>query len=296
MRRTFLLIHNPMAGRRGDRLVRKVVRILECQNAVVTQVTETTVAGASKKVALLLRENSFDAVLVAGGDGTIRAAAEQLAGHDVPMGIIPAGTGNVLAVEIGLPFAPQDLAHLLMAGPVIDVTGAHIDGKPFFLMAGVGFDGHVIHNLNLAVKQRIGKLAYVWPILCALRAKPYPLKVTIDSTDYAPTWLILTRVSHYAGKFILAPDVDLRTGRMTAVLFNARTRLGRLRELLMLALGRLHQGKQVEQLSCDSVSVTAERPTLVEADGDALGTTPVAFNNGLAKMRLIVPQAYAAGD
>ncbi len=291
MRRRFLLLHNPVAGLRRHRLVRRVVRELEECGAEVVMLRLWGLGQNLPQEALaqIVHFDRFDAVIAAGGDGTVRALAKALGSDtDVPIGVIPAGTGNVLARELPLPSTPHAIAQTLLNGPVVKVPCAMAGDEPFFLMAGIGFDGEIISDLNVELKRRIGKLAYVWPVLHALFRRPVSFEVLIDGTSHQASWVVVAKSSRYAGGFVIARQARVTDAHLTAILFEAKTRRGRLMEMIALGLGQQHRLTGVNILACSKLEFV-DPGFAVQIDGDVAGSTPVDVHLGGNSLRLIVP-------
>lgn len=293
MRRRFFLIANPGAGVFGAPLVDEVVRALLSRGAAV----ERTTAASLKDATLAAREAAgsgrYDAVVAAGGDGTIRHVASALIGTDTPLGIIPVGTGNVLAHEIGLPATPAAVASTLLEGPISTVACAEANGETFLLMVGAGFDARVLSSLDQRLKSRVGKMAYAGPLLGALVRPADTLDVTIDGQHRTASWVVIANARHYGGRFVLAPHAGILERGLEAILFKSRSRTVLLGQLMSLAAGRLGpralHGGDVEMLRCSRVSVTARDAVPTQIDGDVLGTTPLEISAGTAELSLIVP-------
>ena len=289
-RRRLLLIANPGAGRRGRRLLPPTIAFLEQAGATVTRGPSGSIEDARRALAEAARGDSYDAVLVAGGDGSFRVAATALLGTQMPIGLIPLGTGNVLASELDLPQTPYELARAFLDGPTVAIKSATANGAPFFLMAGAGFDGAVIARLDQGWKQRLGKAAYVPPVLRALSGPLPRLAVTIDGAQHQASWAIVANARNYGGRFVLVPHTHVLDDGLHAVLFQARDRLTLTRQLLALAQGRLHAQPDVRMLPCRQVSIRAEGDVPVEIDGDASGSTPLNIAATDAVVRVIVPE------
>ncbi|MGQ0672849.1 MAG: diacylglycerol/lipid kinase family protein [Hyphomicrobium sp.] len=284
MRRTFLLVHNPIAGIAGRRLVDRVTSALQVAGARVVKAP----AGADGPDLSALDGGGFDAVIAAGGDGTFRALAKTL-GPRLPIGFLPMGTGNVLACEIRLPRGPAAIAEVFMHGPAIGIEGARANGEPFFLMAGAGFDGDVIGRLDTGLKRRIGKAAYVGPVLGALGRKRPGLQVEVDGVAHEAGWVVVAKSRCYGGSFVIAPKAGLLVPHLVAVLFKSRSRVVRLRQLLALGSGLLTSDPGVEMIDCASVRIVSEEPAPVEIDGDPFAATPLEVLAGGPRASLIVP-------
>ncbi|MBU1212560.1 MAG: NAD(+)/NADH kinase [Alphaproteobacteria bacterium] len=291
MRRRFLLLHNPVAGLRRHRLVRKVVRELEERGADVVMLRLWGLSQHLSQEALerIVKFDQFDALIAAGGDGTVRALAKALgANASVPIGVIPAGTGNVLARELPLPSRPHDVAEMLLHGPVAEIPGALAGGEPFFLMAGVGFDGEIIGGLNLELKRRIGKSAYAWPTTKALAHRPKLFSVLVDDIPYTANWVVGAKARRYAGGFTIANDISVKDARLVAVLFQATSYRGRLLELTALGLGLHQRLATVAVIPCQKIEVV-DAGLPVQIDGDEAGFSPVTIRMGGGHLRMIVP-------
>lgn len=300
MRRRFFLVENPGAGVAGSPLVEDVVRLLAKGGATVTRTRGADIPTDQRAVRRAAESGRYDAIIAAGGDGTIRHAAVALIGTDVALGIIPVGTGNVLAHEIGLARTPTAIAAMLLEGPVAKVACAQANGEPFLLMVGAGFDARVVGALDQRLKSRVGKAAYAGPLIGAIIRPVDTLIVTVDGRRHVATWAVIANARHYGGRFVLAPRTGILERGLEAILFKTRSRAVLFGQLMSLAAGRLEpraaHGGEIEMLACSRVTVAARRPVPVQIDGDAFGTTPVEVDAGSCEVRLIVPTAAPGGS
>lgn len=294
-RRRFVLVRNPNAGLYGRTLLGEVVARLAAAKAVVRIVSAGSVADARRLIDDALSAEPVDAVVAAGGDGTIRALAETLSQRSAPLGLIPIGTGNVMAREIGLAPRGALVAETLLTGRSITIHGSRANGQPFFLMAGIGFDGRIVHALNQALKRTVGRAAYVPPILASL-AKPLDdLLVEVDGKQEEANWVVAANSSHYAGAFIIAPDAHLDTAGLSAVLIRARNRAELLLQLTFMAAGRFERCRGVTIRPCTRLKASGRRREApVEIDGDPFGFSPVEIEANGPKLELIVPASYVS--
>src|SRR5438552_2311294 len=185
MRRRFFLISNPAAGVAGATLVEDAMRALERNGASLTRTMAVDIAAARRAARMAADSGKYDAVIAAGGDGTIRHVAAALIGAETPLGIIPVGTGNVLAQEIGLAATAGAVVPMLLDGPVATVACAQANAEPFLLMVGAGFDARVLAALDQRLKSRVGKMAYAGPLLGALIRPVVPLNVKVAGHQHA---------------------------------------------------------------------------------------------------------------
>ncbi len=243
MRSRFALVFNATAGVALPRLLDGVLATLRAEGAEVFQLPARSAIEAADRVAELAEQNVCDAVIAAGGDGTFRAVATGAAGTALPVGVIPLGTGNVLANEIGLRRRAREIAAVLLSGEEVEVRGGLVNGAPFFLMLGAGFDARVIAKLNYRSKRTLGRGAYVYPVLRTLAEGPRRFDVDLDGRSFDASWAILSFASRYASVFELAPDAGVGRDRLMAVVMEAGTRIGTAANLVSLAFGWLARPK-----------------------------------------------------
>ncbi len=277
MRGAFLIIQNPYAGSwRGGARLRKVVALLRAAGAQVVW-EQTGSYGESVEIARQAAENGvYDAVVAAGGDSTVRAVATGLRGSAQALGIVPLGTGNVMAQELGLPRSSHALAHYLLKGSVSQGHGALADDRPFLLMAGIGFDAELSLRLRRKIKRFLGKAAYGPPIAMTLWRNDVPaVTVEVDGQPHDAGWVVVTNVRRYAGGFDLAPEIGFFRPGLVAVLFGGRSRRKRVQQLLALARGRLDQAPDCRRIACQDARIYSDRPLPVQLDGEILAATPL---------------------
>ncbi len=232
-------------------------------------------------------------MIAAGGDGTIRQLAAALLGTETPLAVIPVGTGNVLAHEIGMERSVSGILDMLLNGRVIGVSAARANGETFLLMASAGLDARIVSSLNQKLKSRVGRMAYTAPILGAL-AKPLDrLRVEVDGVRRSASWVIVTNAAHYAGPFVISNRKDITKRGLEAVVFKARTRADLLGQILSLASGNLSERcavlDDVEMIACSEVTITAEKPVPTQLDGDVFGVTPLVVAAAADCLQLVVP-------
>jgi YegS/Rv2252/BmrU family lipid kinase len=295
MRRRFYLVYNPVAGRSRAAALERVVRELEAAKAEVVHCTATSSEAARADCVAAARSGQFDALVAAGGDGTIRQVAAAVRDSGQALGVIPLGTGNVLSHELALPRRRAKLiAEMLLNGPVEHVDMATANGEPFLLMAGAGFDGRIVAGLDHGIKNWLGKTAYVMPTLRTLARPLDLLRVTIDGQSTTATWVVVTNARHFGGGFVITPGMHLRQSGLQAIVFRSRSRTHLIGQLIAIATGR-HASKaasgadDVGFIDCERVDVDADAPVPAQIDGDDFGTTPLSIRRGGGRVAVIVP-------
>lgn len=233
----------------------------------------------------------YDVIVAAGGDGTINEVARGLVGASTPMGIIPLGTANVLAIELGLRVRAREICDMLLWGDARLVGTGLVNGDVFLLMAGAGFDGAVVDAIHPTLKRLSGQGAFVWASLCEwLKGPGRPLRVTIDGRVETAAWVLVTNVRHYAGPFILAPSASLFQPGLQVFLFRKPGRWAFVRYFIALGLGRLDRLPSVDVFVGSAVEITSSESVNVEVDGDARGGLPLTLEKGRQFLRMVMPR------
>jgi diacylglycerol kinase (ATP) len=293
--RRLLVIYNPTSGRRRRQKLDRWLMHLRSVGADVT-LSETTAPRHAEELARAADPARVDAVAVAGGDGTINDAVNGLAGSPLPLAVFPLGTANVLAHEIGLPRSLAALADLAAFGPAAEVwpgeavpEGASA-GRRFLIMAGVGFDADVVEHLDLALKRRAGKLAYVWSILGRLlEYRPSFYSADIDGAAVCGASLVAARAHFYGGRFVLAPAARLEQRLLQVVVFGHAGRGAALGYMAAMGLGALPCCRSLRILPAQTVRLCAPAGAPVQLDGDIQLRLPARLRIAATPLRLVRP-------
>ncbi len=289
-----ILVYNPTAGQRDRRgamsalIDRQRRRGLELVNA------PTSGPGDATAIVKSFVPRGIDVVAVCGGDGTISEAACGLEGSSVPLAVLPGGTSNVLAIELGIPANLARAEALLYEGVPHPLRLAHADGRPFLLWAGAGIDARVMASMHLPLKRLLGRAGILPAALAEFLRYDFPgLEVEIDGAAHTATFAVACRARHYAGRWVIAPEARLDADRFDVLLFSHRSRrkLARLFRLmaagrgghLKSGLARIVRGREVTMRSLDG-------PVEVQVDGDAVLRTPIACRVGTEIVNVLVPK------
>lgn len=291
--RRILAIYNPTAGRRARSKFERFRAALVRLGAAVT-IAETAGPMHARTLAEAADPARFDVVAVAGGDGTINEAMNGIVQSGLPLAILPLGTANVLANELGLPHAPEALAQIAAQAPPRSIVPAEIvtaeRNEPwrFLLMAGIGFDAEVVAHLDLKLKRRIGKGAYAIGSLAQLARHQSPrFAAQIDGCDTAAASLVVARAHFYGGRFVLAPDARLDRPELHAVVFPAPSRLAALRYMSGVVTGTLPWQCDVAVKRATTVELTGPEGAPVQIDGDVRAHLPASIRLASAPLALI---------
>jgi diacylglycerol kinase (ATP) len=233
----------------------------------------------------------FDAVVAAGGDGTVHDVATGLLGTSIPLGIIPLGTANVFAREIALPRSPDRVASILMNGKVSTIPLGQINGQqPVLFVVGIGFDARAVRQFEIRGTRQLGQAGFVSPLVHALLSEGNPsLQIATDRGMTEAEWVIVTRARRYAGGFLLCNEAGLTQTRFHVLRFRGRGPLVRLRQLAALACGGVRLDPDVSIEQADWVRVEGDADVPVQVDGEMLGTLPVEINVHPKQLHLLLP-------
>jgi len=293
--RRVMVVYNPAAGRSRRKRLAAVLELLESRGVAV-DTRETARRGDAEEFARQASAADFDLVVAAGGDGTINEVVNGLVDRGAAPGlaIIPLGTANVLACEIGLD--PQDavqVADTIARGPARRVHLGIANCRHFVLMAGAGLDAHVVAGINTTLKRRTGKFAYVVEGVRQAFGYDFPaLEIRADGKTYQGRMAVACKGRHYGGPFIAAPDANLESPCLEVCIMPNKGMAGALRYGLALPFGRLPQLPEVQVVSARSITILGPRGAPVQADGDIVARLPAEITISAETIELVMPEDY----
>jgi YegS/Rv2252/BmrU family lipid kinase len=291
--RSLLVIFNPTAGGRRRRRLDAALAALE-HRGWDCELLETQARGDAEALAYSASsESKATRLLVAGGDGTINEAVNGAlkAGARLPFGIIPLGTANVLAAELGM-LDMGEAVDAAAAGVMRTIWPGVANGRNFVMMAGAGFDAHVVANVDSALKKKIGKLAYVATMIRLAFRFPFPLyRVRIDGMWHEAGSVVVSKGHFYGGRFVLAPQARLDKPEFQVCLFTRSGRWNLIRYALALPLGLLTKLKDIKLIAAREVLIEGPENDPVQGDGDVIAHLPVTIRLAEQPLTVMVPPA-----
>jgi YegS/Rv2252/BmrU family lipid kinase len=309
--RRVAVVENPASGQPSPRRKEIVQQTLAALSKAGVKTEHLTIDGPGSG-SVLTREavsRGCDAVIVCGGDGTVHEVLQALVGTDVALGVVPMGTANALASDLGLgPSAERAIRSLLRAQPVRVPVGRisfnDADGSPqsryFTVAAGIGADALLMARMDPVLKRRLGYLLYIVEAFRIWVTHSFPLfNATFANGHGKPRVLeasqvLAVRVRSFGGVLgQLAPGASLHGQNLCLMAFKTRSRLRYLRFLLAVVAGRHSFSNEIELIAADTVECLprdgSRSHIYVEADGEVLGQLPVRIEIAAETLTLLIP-------
>jgi YegS/Rv2252/BmrU family lipid kinase len=241
---------------------------------------ETTIEDTGRSMAHEAALGGAELVVVCGGDGTVRTVCAELAGTGIPVGVVPAGTGNLLARNLALPLYLNAAIDVALNGQdraidIVRVAGDGLgEGEHFLVMAGMGFDAAIMEGANEQIKAKVGWLAYVVAGLRNLMFPAVRIDISIDDepfTRHRARTIVVGNVGFLQAGLPLLPDATIDDGRIDVVIVNPARFLSWLR-----VVGRVvSRGKKtdatINRMTGRKVVIRAAHETPRQIDGDPVG-------------------------
>jgi diacylglycerol kinase (ATP) len=241
---------------------------------------ETTVDDPGTGQAQTAVDKGADVVLACGGDGTVRAVAQALAGTGVAMGLVPQGTGNLLAKTLGTPLELVPAVRLALTGDdrPIDVGRVRVDGGEeehvFLVMAGTGFDAAIMENTPEGLKSRVGPLAYVVSGLRAMRGRRTRVTLTFDDGEpirRRTRTVLVGNSGTLLGGLVLMPAATIDDGQLDIVNLAPSGIAGWVAVAARVASRKRRGHERVEHWQARTIVIEADEPQPSQIDGDPIG-------------------------
>lgn len=290
MSRRFALIVNPAAAAgRAPAAVAPACAALRARGADCRVVDARSLDHAVGEARAAV--GAGEVAVAVGGDGLVGPIAGALAGGPGTLGILPAGRGNDFARTLGIPFEPPDAARVLVEGEARMLDVAHANGKPFVGIASLGFDSDANRIANESRMVR-GSLVYVYAALRALagwRHARFEVSVDGAAEAFSGYSVAIANARYYGGGMLMAPQADPADGRLDVISVAARPKLRFLKGLPKVFKGEHLAEPGVSVTAGCVVSVSADRPFVVYADGDPIARLPLEVTVAQRALRLIAP-------
>jgi len=282
-----VVILNPAA--RSEKAKRWRARVESVARGCV--ICATSRAGEAEALARHAAEEGFEKIVAAGGDGTINEVVNGLAGSNAALGLLPIGTMNVFATELGLPAHDLQLCWNIIQGEntrLVDLPSAN--GKYFVQLAGVGLDAQVVKETSLTLKRNFGPLSYL--ISAAQIAARQPPRLFLESENTSieeGSFVLVGNGRLYGGPFPFFKHAIIDDGLFDVIAFKQLGYLEIIKYLQDVVFSSEIRVPEIEYFQTRRLRVTSDSEVPVELDGELVGSCPVEFQVRERTLRVLVP-------
>ena len=282
-----LVILNPAA--RSDKASRLRERIAALSGGASMRLTSE--AGDAREIAAEAVREGFEVVIAAGGDGTLNEVVNGIGGSSVRLGILPVGTMNVFATELGIPQGNLERAwSVIEQGKVVEVDLPKANDTHFIQLAGVGLDAEVVRKTTADSKRALGPLSYLLTLVQVAAHKPSRVMLEAEGGRISEgSFALIGNGRLYGGPFPVFQRASLFDGLLDVLVFQNQSHWDVVRYFQAIAFGTHPQLPDVEYFQTSTLRVTSSGDVPVELDGEVAGMLPCLFSVSSQKLRVLAP-------
>jgi len=266
---------NSSSGRKS-KFINRVLSKLKENNSV--DYFETKTINQAEKIFKDFNQKNYDRLIVAGGDGSVSFAINELIKNDFnfkedfAIGYIPAGTANLLQAELSMNKKVDDIVNVLVSNNYKSSNLVKINENYFFLMAGIGWDAKIVHSINSKIKKILGKVIFgIKGFQYILFMNNKKLNVTFDGQFYQADWILSSNTKYYAGHHKIN-KTNIFENKLVTYIFKDLTRLGLLYSIFLIIInGDLSKNKNVITTFSKNITINGNDLVPVQIDGDNFG-------------------------
>ena len=274
----YCLIYNQNSSSgRTSKFINRVLSKLKENNSV--EYFETKTINQAKKIFKNFNQKNYDRLIVAGGDGSVSFAINELIKNnfdfkdDFAIGYIPAGTANLLQAELSMNKKVDDIVNILVSNNYKSSNLVKINENYFFLMAGIGWDAKIVHSINSKIKKILGKIIFgIKGFQYFLFMNNKKLNVTFDGQFYQADWILSSNTKYYAGHHKIN-KTNIFENKIVTYIFKDLTRINLLYSIFLIILnGDLSKNKNVITTYSQNITIDGNDLIPVQIDGDNFGS------------------------
>jgi YegS/Rv2252/BmrU family lipid kinase len=282
-----IVILNPAA--RSEKASRLLERIRELSGGAPVRLTSE--AGDASRIAAEAVRDGVEVIIAAGGDGTINEVINGIGNAPVRLGILPVGTMNVFATELGIPHGNLERAwSIIEQGKVVAVDLPKANDTHFIQLAGVGLDAEVVRKTTADSKKALGPLSYLLTLVQVAAHKPPRVVVETEGGRIREgSFVLIGNGRLYGGPFPVFKRASLNDGLLDVLVFQNQTHWDVVRYFQAIAFGTHPELPDVEYFQTSSIKVTSSGDVPVELDGEVAGMLPCLFSVEPQKLRVMAP-------
>ena len=267
---------NSSSGRKSKFINRILSKLKE---NISVDYFETKTINQAKKIFKNFNQKNYDRLIVAGGDGSVSFAINELIKNnfnfkdDFAIGYIPAGTANLLQAELSMNKKVDDIVNVLVSNNYKSSNLVKINDNYFFLMAGIGWDAKIVHSINSKIKKILGKIIFgIKGFQYFLFMNNKKLNVTFDGQFYQADWILSSNTKYYAGHHKIN-KTNIFENKIVTYIFKDLTRINLLYSIFLIILnGDLSKNKNVITTYSQNITIDGNDLIPVQIDGDNFGS------------------------
>ncbi|GER87102.1 diacylglycerol kinase [Dictyobacter vulcani] len=295
-----ILIANPTSGSytMHEHQIKQIISTLH-QHGWQADLKLTQAGGDARRIASEAVEQKIDVVIAIGGDGTIHEIIQSLAGSETALGVLPSGTVNVWAREVGISLDLNKASNVLLNGQTRRIDLGKIDDRYFLLMVGIGVDGEVTHAVEKKPVKRLGVIGYL--LVAAWWGARYPafraaIALNNQVIKVHALQVIIGNTQLYGGAMKYTWEAKCDDGVLDICVIRRQNILRRLPVLLDFLLRRPQRKQWVRYETSDTLKITTTEPVAIQVDGEPIGHTstseeqPTCISVVPQALKVIVPQ------
>jgi YegS/Rv2252/BmrU family lipid kinase len=238
------------------------------------------------------RRAALDLIIVFGGDGTVREVVKGLGDNPVPVGIVPFGTVNVLALDLGISFNPVIATATILSGCLRKIDVGWVNDEPFLLMVSTGLDALAVHGVDQRAKRLLGQVAYaIAGLWSALTVHPRRIEVRVKEGRVRDRGYlaIVSNSRYYAGPYTIAEDIRIDDGLLNVILFKKSGILETMRLAAGVLTGRHRSMPDVAFYAGTDIRISGRRRMKMQMDGDKAPPGPARIRVKKRFLSVFVP-------
>jgi len=282
-----LVIMNPAA--RGEKAARVTERIRQLAKDDSIQFTSRPREARAIALDATLR-GEIDVIVAAGGDGTINEVANGIAGSTVQLGILPVGTMNVFAAELGLPKGLEDAWRVICEGRTRQIDLPRAGENYFVQMGGIGLDAQIVEETPRQFRKTFGPLSYAVSMAQIAARTPPVIRIETPERSEEGSFVLVGNGRYYGGPFVFFRDAVIDDGKLDVMVFKNLSYLDIFRYLQAIVFQNHYDLPDVEYFQTTRLKATSEERVPVEVDGELVSRLPIEFGISERKLHVLVPE------
>ena len=258
----------------------------------------TRASGDAQRLTKEAVETKMDVVIAAGGDGTINEVIQELVGSETALGVLPIGTANVWAREMGIPLDIAGASEILAYGRTRHIDAGSVNGRYFLLMVGIGFDGEVTRVVEKKFLKRLGVVGYLlasfW-LSFGYDSFAVTAKIGEEEIKTRALQIVIGNTQLYGGAVKFTWQAQCDDGLLDVCIVRKRSKFRRIFIVLDFLFRRKQRSQWVSYDKSATVELQTRKPVAMQIDGDSCGNTPAIFTIAPRALKVIVPRRAPEG-